>query len=355
MDAVYAAGDFRVHHFAVGKQPVVLAIRGRLPFTDSAAVTAISSALSAVRNFWHDDSFPYFLVTWGPFDRDRGSTDGTAFTSALWMFTSRLDSLARSIATLTHESFHAWDPRKMGIEPPGEERRIGWFHEGFTAYYADVIAYRGGLIPLSEVVANDNKDLRNVSQSTSSYTRGRVIALWLDGEIRARSQSKRSLDDVMHDMIRGANRPLTLETILSTTDPYLSSEDQALLGRAAGGEIDLDRMSPQSGLLAPCVRVSRDSAWAFDLGFDGKASTDAERVIGVQPGGPAYAAGLRDGQGLVSWGFYNGNSQEPATFTIKTDAGSRDISYYPRGAGGLVPQLHIASGYARKPGLCGAK
>ena len=113
-------------------------------------------------------------------------------------------------------------------------------------------------------------------------------------------------------------------------------------------------MSPRPGQLAPCVRVTRDSAWAFDLGFDGKASTDAERVIGVTPGGSAYAAGLRDGQVLLSWGFYNGNSQEPAKFTIKTDAGSRDISYYPRGAGGLVPQLHIAPDYERKPARCGA-
>lgn len=34
------------------------------------------------REFWHDDNFPYFLVTLKPFDNDSGQGDGSAFTNA---------------------------------------------------------------------------------------------------------------------------------------------------------------------------------------------------------------------------------------------------------------------------------
>jgi len=355
VDAVYAAGIFRVQRFAIGRRPVVLAIRGTWPYTDSAVVKAVQATLGANREFWHDDNFPYFLVTWAPFDRDHGSADGTAFTNALWMFTSRLDSLSTWLGTLTHEGFHAWNPRRMGREPDAEERRIGWFHEGFTAYYQDVIAYRAGLIPLSEVVANTNRDLRNVTGSTSPYARGSVIALWLDGEIRAQSKGKRSLDEVMYAMVRGADRPLTLETILETANRYLSPNDQSVLRRAAGGDVDVNALLPKAGQLAPCVSVALDSVWAFDAGFDVKGSIDARRVTGVRPDGAAYAAGLRDGQQLVGWSIDNGHSEILARFTVQPDTVRQRISYYPRGAGGLVPQLHLADGYSPRAGVCGLR
>jgi predicted metalloprotease with PDZ domain len=333
---------------------MILAIRASWPFSDSAAIEAIQATVGAVRDFWHDDNFPYFLVTWSQFDRDRGDGDGTAFTNALWMFTSRLDSLpAWQISTLTHEAFHAWDPRRVGREPNDEERRIGWFHEGFTAYYGDLIAYRNGLIPLSEVVDDANHDLSSVAHSRSSYTRGLVIALWLDGQIRARSEGRRSLDDVMYDMVRGADKPLTLDRILETANRYVSSDDQALLRRAATGDIDPRAMLPKAGQLAPCVRVTLDSAWAFDAGFDVKVSTDAKRVTGVEASGPAYAAGLRDGQPLLDWSIYNGQSEKPARFTIQADTGRQRIVYYPRGPGAVVPQLHIVDGYTPRLGACG--
>jgi len=174
--ALFAAGDFRVHRFTIGTKPAVLAIRGPWAFTDSAVIAEIQRNVGLVRAFWHDDNFPYFLVTWAPFDRDHGSSDGTGFTNALWIFMSKLDSLSTQTTQLTHEAFHAWDPRRMGQEPDGEESRIGWFHEGFTTYYADEIAYRAGLIPLESVVRRANRDLTNFEGSTDSYTRGDVIA-----------------------------------------------------------------------------------------------------------------------------------------------------------------------------------
>jgi hypothetical protein len=83
----------------------------------------------------------------------------------------------------------------------------------------------------------------------------------------------------MYDMMRGADKPFTLERILQTIDRYLSPSGEALLDRAVSGDIDLRAMMPSAGQLAPCVQVTLDSAYAFDVGFDllnvGESGTEA--------------------------------------------------------------------------------
>ena len=353
---LYAAGDFRVHRFTILGEPAVLAIRGTWRFSDSEVIAEVQRDVGVVREFWHDKNFPYFLVTWAPFGRDHGSGDGSAFTNGLWIFMSRLDSLQTQITQLTHESFHEWDPRRMGRIPPGEERHLGWFHEGFTTYYADVIAYRAGLITLDAVVKRANRDIRNFPGSTDPYTRGDVIARWLDGEIRESSKGRRSLDDFMRDMVRGADQPLTVERVLSTADRYLPSRDRSALrdmATATGRGAQTVPDSFSAAALAPCARVTLDSVYTFDAGFDVFASVAARRTIGVRAGSAAYAAGLRDSEPLLGWTIYNGDSEREAHFTVKVDTVRERITYYPRGAGAVAPQLHIIEGYTPPTGSCG--
>jgi predicted metalloprotease with PDZ domain len=69
----------------------------------------------------------------------------------------------------------------------------------------------------------------------------------------------------------------------------------------------------------------------FDLGFDLAASATAKQVVGVVAEGPAFAAGLRNGQTLGRVSVYNGQPDRLATFTIHTDAGDQAIAFYPRG------------------------
>jgi len=156
----------------------------------------------------------------------------------------------------------------------------------------------------------------------------------------------------MQDMVRTADEPLTLDRIRATADRYIAPRDRATL-RALTEGTTAPPAALSAGELAPCVYVSLDSTRAFDVGFDAKASTAAHRVIGVRSDGAAYAAGLRDGQALIGWSFYNGRAEELATLTIRADSAVQRISYYPRGRGVLVPQLHIRPEYAPRPGVCG--
>lgn len=58
--ALFAAGDFRLHPFKIGKRPGVLAVRGTWTFSDDEAADEVERTISLVRNFWHDDAFRIF-------------------------------------------------------------------------------------------------------------------------------------------------------------------------------------------------------------------------------------------------------------------------------------------------------
>jgi predicted metalloprotease with PDZ domain len=326
-DGLYAAGDYRIHKFQIGRRSAVLAVRGAWTFTDDEAIADIQKTVGTVRDFWHDDNFPYFLVTLKPYDRDHGSSDGGAFTNAFSMYVSRLDSLTGLLPQLAHESFHAWNPKRMGMLPTGSgEESIKWFREGPTEYYGQLLIYRAGLMSAANYVNSLNNDLRKFPASNSEYVRGRVIALWLDATIRSESSGKHSLDNVMFDMVRGANQPYTLARILETAERYLSLESRTLLNNAVTDHANLPAPEhiPSVG---DCAHPVLENLPTFDLGLDLASSRAAGVLTGVIQGGPAFIAGLRNGQRLLGVSVYNGDPKRIAKFIVQTDAGDKQITF----------------------------
>lgn len=327
---LYAGGDYRLKRFDIGSRPAVLAVRGSWTFTDDEASTQIAKVMQTVRSFWHDDNFPYFLVTLKPYDQEHGSSDGSAFKNAFWMYVSDKDSLGSLLPQLAHESFHAWNPMKMGRMSGTADVDTKWFKEGFTEYYAELLTYRAGELPVEKYVESLNRELRRFPPSIDEYVRGSVIALWLDATIRRESHGQRSLDDVMFDMVRSRSEPYTLARILEITDRYLSAESQGELLRA---------VREQGSLVAPadvpyvggCVRPVQEDVSMFELGFDLEHSQVTHAVTGVVEGGPAFLAGLRDGQALHGISVYNNNPNRLATFHVTTAEGEKVVSFYPRG------------------------
>jgi predicted metalloprotease with PDZ domain len=327
---LYAAGDFRIRRFQIGRRAAVLAVRGTWTFTDDEAIAQIQRVVGVVRDFWRDDNFPYFLVTLKPYDRDTGSSDGSAFTNAFWMYISRQDSVADLLPQLAHEAFHAWNVERMGALSNEADRATTWFKEGFTNYYAYLLLYRAGVLPAKTYVDSLNQDLRKFPTSSDPYVRGRIIALWLDAAIRRDSKGRHSLDDVMFDMVRTSKQSITLARTLDTAGRYLSDDAQSQLRRAVVEHGDLAAPDEVPSMGA-CARPSMEELPTFDLGFDLAASATAKQVVGVVAEGPAFAAGLRNGQTLGRVSVYNGQPDRLATFTIHTDAGDQAIAFYPRG------------------------
>jgi predicted metalloprotease with PDZ domain len=316
-------------------------VRGSWTFTDDEAIADIQKTIGIVRDFWHEDNFPYFLVTLKPYDQDHGSSDGSAFTNAFWMYVSRLDSFTGLIPQLAHESFHAWDPKRMGTLPTGsDEESIKWFREGATEYYGQLLTYRAGLMSASNYVNSLNNDLRKFPTSNSEYVRGRVISLWLDATIRRESAGQHSLDNVMFDMMQGAQQPYTLPRILETAGKYLSAESRTLLKNAVTDHADLPapKRIPSVG---DCAHPMLEELPTFDLGLDLAPSQARGVMSGVIEGGPAFTAGLRNGQRLLGVSVYNGDPKRVAKFTVHTDTGNRQITFYPRGKTIAAWQYHL--------------
>lgn len=336
-EGLFTAGQFRFVRFEIKNRPVILAINGTWPFTDQDAAAQIQKAIETVRDFWHDYDIPYFLVTLKSYEAGTNSSDGSGFTNAFWMYLSPGQQISSLMPQLIHEAFHGWNPHKMGYTKDDSE--TPWFTEGFTQYYEYLLAYRAGFITLQEYLLHINSGLRDYADSTSPYTRGDTIALWLDGEIRRESQNKNSLDAMMFALVRDGYKPLTPDRVLAAADRYLSPEARVTLTHMVQPGSSLPAFADSGGLGA-CTNVSMDQVGVFDLGFDFKASMAAHQVTGVQDGGPAFKAGLRDGQGLTHWSVYNGYADRAARFAIQGTNGDQTIEYYPSRMV-AVPQYHL--------------
>jgi hypothetical protein len=102
INSLFVGGDYRIYRTALSGNVLNFAIRGKWSFSDEMWVSQVRKIMEFERTFWHDNDFPYFLVTLTPLSQDRGSTGGTALTNAFMMHLSRLDprrTLSRRLRT----------------------------------------------------------------------------------------------------------------------------------------------------------------------------------------------------------------------------------------------------------------
>lgn len=91
--------------------------------------------------------------------------------------------------------------------------------------------------------------------------------------------------------------------------------------------VRVSHMPAVDDALGPCVRGPVDQIASFNLGFDLAASTAAGSVTGVLLDGPAFRAGLRNGQRLGGrLSVYNNQPDKIAIVTIQTSEGARAMS-----------------------------
>lgn len=374
-DALFAGGEFRIHRVTTEHQALVVAIRGEWSFTDEEAVTQIQKIIRAERDFWCDYDFPYYLVTLKPFDTRSGSSDGSAFTNAFWLYLSAQDKFSYANQNvLAHEVFHSWNPYKMGIvgEPEGN---VTWFTEGFTVYYADVLLLRSGLLSFPDYIEHLNRRIRDYESSPVknlpkkqvvtrynessanqlSYVRGPILALWLDAEIRRNSKNKSSLDTVMHTLVREeAQNPaleLTSQRVLRVASKHLNRSSRGMFRSYVedGTSIPIPDL-PRN----PCVHLTTENLSLFDLGFDADVLRAERKISTVRQDSEAFRAGVRDGQEVSGMSIYWGDVSRPVRLTVRSGSGQQEIEYFPKGKPVSVPQYHLdAAAWTSTPERCG--
>ena len=251
-----------------------------------------------------------------------------------WIFQPE-ESYVRFLRLAAHEYFHVWNvkrirPVKLGPFDYTQENytRLLWVSEGFTDYYEGLILRRADLIPpekflehLAKKIADFRQtpgrlvesaadasfnawikqyrqDAHTPNATISYYLKGHLIGLVLDLEIRKRTGSRKSLDDVM--------RLLYQKYCLESSRGFSEDEFRAACAETAGSPLDelLDRYACGTedmnfapylayvGLQLAPVSPPQDSPPKGYLGISLQNLDGKPVITGIPTGTPAYEQGL---------------------------------------------------------------
>lgn len=373
--AMFLAGRVRVHDRRVGPGAVLrVAIHGEnWGFEDRELVDLVERIVTVEREFMRDLDDPYFLVTvvptGGPATPRSVSLAGTGLTNCFALFLPPGMAVGpdsphreRFLRLLAHEYFHTWNGGHIRTEEP--EELVYWFSEGFTDFYASRLLRRAGLISDAAWLERLNETIRMLWRSpvatepaetirrefwTSrdvqqlSYQRGELVALMLDEEIRRTTGGARGLDDFLHEVLEDARTGERSETgrLLSRVARWTSPEFSETLRRIVvdGGLPDVPARVSEPG----AARVETQ-AHRYDPGFDVDASLRTRAATGVREGGPAHAAGLREGQEITGFSVHRGDPDRAIELKIREQGEERALRFMPRGSALTIPQYVPGSG-----------
>ena len=162
-----------------------------------------------------------------------------------------------------------------------------------------------------------------------------------DGEIRMASSGNSSLDDVMRELLVRAGKKG-----FRFSGESLDRSMQAYLGRSILDDIkmfieDGETNSPAPRAADGRARLGLEERGTFDIGFNLEKSRERMIISGVRKKGPAYEAGLRNGQKIIGLSVRYNDPTREAEFTVVDKDGEKTIRYLPVGNKTLVPQYRM--------------
>lgn len=272
--------------------------------------------------------------------------------------------------TLAHEMLHTFAGALD--EPRGLES--SWWSEGLATYYQRILPYRMGRISGDDFLKDLNttaaRYYTNALSDTPNaeiparfwadtrvrvlpYDRGAMYFAVLDEQIRAASQGRRSLDDILLAAVehRRQGEPVTHD--------YWVGLLRAELGEAGPQGLEAmlrgDLMLPGSSAFGVCFERTTAPLRRYELGFEPAALTERPRLVrGLIAGSAAEAAGVRNGDEIlkpVGQDGLQGDQTGLLTLSLKRAEEVLEITYLPRGETVPAYQWRPVSGAAA--GDCG--
>jgi predicted metalloprotease with PDZ domain len=243
-----------------------------------------------------------------------------------------------------HEMTHTWTAL-------GED--IGkWYNEGNAVYYQSLLPWRAGLISTDERLADINRTASRYytnprKDATEAYalehfwedTRVRVLpydrgALYfavLNGQILKASGGKRSIDDLIREMIGlyRSGAPMSEQVWVDMLHREIGEAAVATHRSMMSGGL----MLPDSDAYGPCFQRTVKKIRPLDLGFDW-GSLKSGVITGLKPDSEAAKAGLREGDKTTYRGPGDVDQQDVTrkiTVRVVRDGQTIPITYLPRG------------------------
>lgn len=348
IDAPTEVGTHKLLQFTVRNKPHRIAIWGEAEIEDKRLMDDLAKIVEQGALLFGDLPYEHytFLVHVQP-----GTGGGTEHLNANVSMT-RPESFKTErgykgfLGLEAHEYFHCWNvkrirPRALGPFDYQQENytRSLWVSEGITSYYGDLILRRAGLISVSEYldglarllagyeqtpgrlrqsaetasfdawIRHYRPDENSVNTAMSYYTKGEILGLLFDLEIRSRTNNAKSLDDVMRLLLAqyGLPQPGFTEAELKTAFEQVAGADLTdFFQRYVSGteEIDFAQYLQLAGLQLnkaslPSAYLKKDEKPGW-LGFRTRASGDRVNISNVLEGTPAYDSGVNTGDELVA-------------------------------------------------------
>lgn len=255
-NSLFIGGDYRFYPFTVQNKPVYFVLRDQWQngFTDDFMFSNLKKAVQSQRDFWRDYDQDYFTVTMTPTVSQKDSlfkgysTTGSAIKNAFMIqgTNNPFNDKNSYLYLLHHELMHEWIGNK--IQNKNEELNY-WFSEGFTDYYTYKNRLKIKNITLDEWLTLFNSEVirshwknpqRNIPNykikeefwksrdiEKIPYRRGAIFAFWLDNQIMLKTKSKKSLDDLMRELLKICTEKkvkFTDELFLDLAQKYLDKD-----------------------------------------------------------------------------------------------------------------------------------
>jgi predicted metalloprotease with PDZ domain len=231
---------------------------------------------------------------------------------------------------------------------------VSWYGEGMAEFYNPVITWRAGLITTEEYLEGVNghargyygSGVRNLPASEIAarfwtdtrvrslpYNRGALYLAKVNAQIRAKSEGKRSLDDIALAMVarKRAGQSYDTEAWLQLLTAELGPEAKAEFDDMLAGKL----IVLPSDAFGPCFRREEATYPQFELGFDPASLTSSPRVVkGLAAGSAAARAGLRDGDEIATAVVLDRFQSDPdadLTLHVRRGGEALDVTYRPLG------------------------
>lgn len=235
---------------------------------------------------------------------------------------------------ISHEFWHVWFPKRVHVwqlgpfdyQSPPRTASL-WFAEGLTEYYARVLLVRNRMLPWESFLGEMAKDIGKlygerqsrsitelsleiselpVTDAVDLYSKGPVLGLLLDAEIRLQTRNSRSLDDAMRFFAREfgtSGRTFNDEDIIPIIERSTGTQLQSFYRQYIAGRESLpfDDILPRIGL-----RYQQLQQTKLTLGAEVESARNGLRITRVIPGGSADSMRLRVGDILLKMGVSSG-------------------------------------------------
>lgn len=233
VDAPVQMGAFQRAEFEVNGVPHIITVVApvELPSGVMDALTATTkNVVKILSGFFGEIPYKRYLFQFYLKSPDRSTESFGALehaNSSTYLMPYYSPDLVPSMLqpVISHEYWHLWSPKRFHVNKlgpfdyqNGPKTTSLWFHEGLTEYYARLLLVRNSQRSQKDFLQTFGsfiEDLYGATQKEpittlsaelttrplidiiSLYTKGPVLGMMLDGEIRLQTGNKKSLDDAL--------------------------------------------------------------------------------------------------------------------------------------------------------------